>query len=159
MHHITVYNYPIAYPACTQQVPDCGTINGIGRYVGGPSVTRARVNVIQGKRYRLRVVNISAYGSFTFSIENHPITIIEVSACLQNCLVISPNYDYCSRLTALAMSPRQLTDSRYSSDSDTPSWSTPTSLSGTTGFAHLWISSITVTMTIVSHRRSHPFLC
>ncbi|KAJ2930965.1 hypothetical protein H1R20_g6128, partial [Candolleomyces eurysporus] len=61
-----------------EPVPDSGTINGIGRYVGGPSVTRARVNVVQGKKYRLRIVNISAYGSFEFSIENHPITIIEV---------------------------------------------------------------------------------
>ncbi|KAJ2928522.1 hypothetical protein H1R20_g8580, partial [Candolleomyces eurysporus] len=61
-----------------EPVPDSGTINGIGRYVGGPAVTRARVNVVQGKKYRLRIVNISAYGSFEFSIENHSFTIIEV---------------------------------------------------------------------------------
>ncbi|PPQ70228.1 hypothetical protein CVT24_013086 [Panaeolus cyanescens] len=61
-----------------EPVPDSGLINGAGRYVGGPNAQRARVNVIAGKRYRFRVVNISAYAAFRFSIENHPLTIIEV---------------------------------------------------------------------------------
>ena len=60
-------------------MPDSGTINGIGRYVGGPVVARPRINVVKGKRYRLRVINISAYASFTFGIEGHRLTIIEVS--------------------------------------------------------------------------------
>nr|DAA04522.1 TPA_exp: laccase 17 [Coprinopsis cinerea okayama7\ len=61
-----------------EPVPDCGTINGVGRYVRGPRLPWSRINVVRGKRYRLRVINISAYGSFEFSIENHPVTIIEV---------------------------------------------------------------------------------
>ncbi|KAG2008141.1 laccase 3 [Coprinopsis cinerea AmutBmut pab1-1] len=61
-----------------EPVPDSGTINGVGRYRGGPAIPWARVNVVQGKRYRLRVINNSAYGSFEFSIENHDLTIIEV---------------------------------------------------------------------------------
>ncbi|CAA7270037.1 unnamed protein product [Cyclocybe aegerita] len=61
-----------------EPVPDCGTINGVGRYVGGPAVPRARINVVQGQRYRFRVVNLSAYGQFTFSIEGHSLTVIEV---------------------------------------------------------------------------------
>ncbi|KAF6755667.1 laccase 16 [Ephemerocybe angulata] len=61
-----------------EPIPDSGTINGRGRYIGGPTVQRTRVNVVQGKKYRLRVVNISAYSGFTFSIEGHSLTIIEV---------------------------------------------------------------------------------
>nr|BAU94254.1 laccase [Pholiota microspora] len=61
-----------------EPIPDSGLINGIGRFVGGPQVVRARVNVEQGKRYRFRVVNISAYAAFRFSIEGHDLTIIEV---------------------------------------------------------------------------------
>ncbi|KAF6756493.1 Cupredoxin [Ephemerocybe angulata] len=57
-----------------EPVPDSGTINGRGRYIGGPTVQRTRVNVVQGKKYRLRVVNISAYSGFTFSIEGHSLT-------------------------------------------------------------------------------------
>lgn len=58
------------------RVPDSGLINGKGRYVGGPTVKRSVINVTKGKRYRLRVINISAIGSYTFSIEGHSMTII-----------------------------------------------------------------------------------
>ncbi|KAF5327067.1 hypothetical protein D9619_004662 [Psilocybe cf. subviscida] len=61
-----------------EPIPDTGLINGVGRYNGGPQVVRARINVQSGKRYRFRVINISAYAAFRFSIENHPLTIIEV---------------------------------------------------------------------------------
>ncbi|KAG5634996.1 hypothetical protein H0H81_012779 [Sphagnurus paluster] len=61
-----------------EPIPDSGLINGIGRYKGGPAVTRARVNVVAGKRYRFRVINTSAYAGYEFSIEGHRLTIIEV---------------------------------------------------------------------------------
>ncbi|KAJ7075749.1 laccase [Mycena belliarum] len=60
-----------------EPVPDSGLINGIGRYVGGPEVPWAVVNVEAGKRYRLRVVNIAAYAGFTFSIDGHSFDVIE----------------------------------------------------------------------------------
>ncbi|KAH9953172.1 laccase [Russula dissimulans] len=54
-------------------------INGQGRYPGGPSnVPLAVVNVVQGKRYRFRLVSISCDPSWTFSIDNHNMTVIEV---------------------------------------------------------------------------------
>lgn len=71
-------NYSFKAKKKLEQVPDAGLINGIGRYNKGPQVVRARVNVQSGKRYRFRVINISAYASFRFSIEGHPLTIIEV---------------------------------------------------------------------------------
>ncbi|KAF8155412.1 laccase 17 [Crassisporium funariophilum] len=61
-----------------EPIPDCGTINGVGRYIGGPSVARPRVNVVAGQRYRFRVINTSAYSGFRFSIEGHTLTVIEV---------------------------------------------------------------------------------
>lgn len=71
-------------------------INGKGRYLGGPEVPFAIVNVIHGKRsvpglalelkishrcynsYRFRLVSISCDPSFLFSIDNHTMTVIEV---------------------------------------------------------------------------------
>ncbi|KAI0294017.1 laccase T2 copper depleted [Multifurca ochricompacta] len=53
-------------------------INGQGRYAGGPSAPLAVVNVVRGKRYRLRLVSISCDPNFTFSIDGHQLTIIEV---------------------------------------------------------------------------------
>ncbi|KAH9963709.1 laccase [Lactifluus volemus] len=53
-------------------------INGKGRYIGGPSVPLAVVNVIRNRRYRLRIVSISCDPAFNFSIDGHQLTIIEV---------------------------------------------------------------------------------
>jgi iron transport multicopper oxidase len=73
-------------------------INGKGRYIGGPSVPLAVVNVRQrsrsvlrfnivpnekltygnNNRYRLRIVSISCNPAFDFSIDGHQLTIIEV---------------------------------------------------------------------------------
>lgn len=61
-----------------EPVPDSGLINGVGRYNNGPTnIARAVVNVVQGQRYRLRVINISGFAQFQFSIEGHRMTIIE----------------------------------------------------------------------------------
>ncbi|KIK53297.1 hypothetical protein GYMLUDRAFT_250550 [Collybiopsis luxurians FD-317 M1] len=58
-------------------VSDSGTFNGVGRYNGGPEVPWPVVNVVQGKRYRFRIINQSARNVFTMSIDNHNLTIIE----------------------------------------------------------------------------------
>ena len=53
-------------------------INGLGRYVGGPSTPLSVVNVQPGLRYRFRVVAMSCDSSFNFTIDGHRMTIIEV---------------------------------------------------------------------------------
>ncbi|THU81230.1 laccase [Dendrothele bispora CBS 962.96] len=60
-----------------EPIPDSGLINGVGRFKGGPQVPWARINVEHGKRYRFRIINISAYALFTFSIDQHKLTVIE----------------------------------------------------------------------------------
>ncbi|KAG9119655.1 laccase, partial [Ceratobasidium sp. 392] len=74
--------------ALTAPVPDSALINGAGRYVGGPAVKRAVLNVTAGKKYRFRVINISAIGSYTFSIEGHSLTIIEADGIPHEPLVV-----------------------------------------------------------------------
>ncbi|THU81232.1 laccase [Dendrothele bispora CBS 962.96] len=64
-------------PPFHEPIPDSGLINGVGRYVGGPQVPWARINVEAGKRYRFRVINIAGYAAFTFSIDQHALTVIE----------------------------------------------------------------------------------
>ncbi|KAF5384016.1 hypothetical protein D9757_006916 [Collybiopsis confluens] len=58
-------------------VSDSGTFNGIGRFQGGPEVPFHVVNVVQGKRYRFRIINTSARNVFTISVDSHNLTIIE----------------------------------------------------------------------------------
>ncbi|GJJ09803.1 hypothetical protein Clacol_004027 [Clathrus columnatus] len=77
-YHTTAFNLENAWFAGgPEPVPDSGLINGAGRFTGGPDVTLTRVNVTQGKRYRLRLVSLSAEGFFNVSIQNHRMTVIE----------------------------------------------------------------------------------
>ncbi|KAF8169811.1 yellow laccase [Pholiota molesta] len=57
---------------------DATLINGIGRYVGGPTVPLTVITVLPNKRYRFRLVSLSCDPFFNFSIDGHSFTIIEV---------------------------------------------------------------------------------
>ncbi|RXW21108.1 hypothetical protein EST38_g4718 [Candolleomyces aberdarensis] len=56
---------------------DATLINGQGRYPGGPQVDLAVLNVVQGKRYRFRIISMSCDPNYIFSIDGHELTIIE----------------------------------------------------------------------------------
>ncbi|KAG6872865.1 hypothetical protein C0995_005853 [Termitomyces sp. Mi166 len=57
---------------------DTTLINGLGRTCNGNATQLSVVNVVQGKRYRFRIVSISCDPNFIFSIDGHNMTIIEV---------------------------------------------------------------------------------
>ncbi|KAG2153311.1 laccase 1 CVT, partial [Suillus clintonianus] len=64
-------------------------INGLGRYAGGPTDTElAVVNVEYGKRYRLRIIGMSCFPNFMFSIDGHDMTVIEVDGHLTEPLLV-----------------------------------------------------------------------
>nr|AFN10626.1 laccase 1 [Hypsizygus marmoreus] len=58
--------------------PDATLINGLGRFVGGAASPLAVISVVSGKRYRFRLVSMSCDPNYTFSIDGHTMTIIEV---------------------------------------------------------------------------------
>ncbi len=53
-------------------------INGRGRYAGGPTVPLSLIRVLWGVKYRFRLVSLSCDPNYTFSIDGHKMTIIEV---------------------------------------------------------------------------------
>jgi FtsP/CotA-like multicopper oxidase with cupredoxin domain len=57
--------------------PNATTINGKGRYSGGPKTPLSVVNVEQGKRYRFRIIGASCDAWHNFTIDGHRMTIIE----------------------------------------------------------------------------------
>ncbi|KAF7300988.1 Laccase 17 [Mycena indigotica] len=59
-------------------VPASGLFNGVGRFIGGPAIPWAVVTVEQGKRYRFRVIDISAFSAYTVSVDQHLMSIIEI---------------------------------------------------------------------------------
>ncbi|CAG8693549.1 9091_t:CDS:2, partial [Gigaspora margarita] len=70
-------------------VPDSGEISGLGQYdckaapknsTCNPNNKIATYVVKKGKKYRFRIINTSALVHYILSIDNHPLTIIEVDA-------------------------------------------------------------------------------
>jgi Multicopper oxidase len=47
----------------TEPTPNSALVNGVGRFPGGPAVPWARINVEYGKRYRFRLIGLSAAGT------------------------------------------------------------------------------------------------
>jgi len=69
-----------------EPIPDSGLINGRGRYncANAPAGSQcnsnsplSNFNFVPGRRYRLRLINTSAFAAFKFSIDGHRLTIIE----------------------------------------------------------------------------------
>ncbi|KAJ7041325.1 Cu-oxidase-domain-containing protein [Mycena alexandri] len=91
----------------TQIIPvsDSGLFNARGRYNSGPEVEYAAVSVVKGKRYRFRLINMSARANFVVSIDNHTMTIIEADGVATepnevNILTIYPGQRYSFVVTA-----------------------------------------------------------
>ncbi|KAH9910749.1 laccase hybrid [Epithele typhae] len=61
---------------------DATLINGLGRTTSteGASANLTVITVTQGKRYRFRLVSLSCDPNYTFSIDGHNMTVIEVDA-------------------------------------------------------------------------------
>ncbi|CAG8494695.1 162_t:CDS:2 [Acaulospora morrowiae] len=68
-------------------VPDAGLISGKGQYNCSAAPQGSKCNstktpaiykVVKDKKYRFRIINTSGAAFFFFSIDNHPLTIIEV---------------------------------------------------------------------------------
>ncbi|KAG7093231.1 hypothetical protein E1B28_006917 [Marasmius oreades] len=76
----------LAFFAAHDMIPvaDTGLINGVGRFNGGPAIPFAVVNVVQHRRYRLRIINESARAAYNFSIDSHNFTIIETDGVNTN---------------------------------------------------------------------------
>ena len=70
-----------------EPIPDTGLINGINTF-NCSSITghddacmgtgqRATFQVEPGKKYRIRVINTATFANFRFSVDEHPLTVIE----------------------------------------------------------------------------------
>lgn len=74
------YHVPAPSALVIDQVPPASVttlINGKGRYTYSPSIPLAVINVEKGKRYRFRLIAMACDPNFTFSIDNHFMTVIE----------------------------------------------------------------------------------
>jgi FtsP/CotA-like multicopper oxidase with cupredoxin domain len=61
---------------------DCASYDDDSGYDCQDNSTQATFAVTQGKRYRLRLINVGAFGEFQFSNDNHTLTVIEADSTL-----------------------------------------------------------------------------
>ena len=59
------------------RIADSVLVNGLGQYLTGPDSPLSVINVVQGTRYRFRLVNIACEPSYLFLIDGHNMTVIE----------------------------------------------------------------------------------
>ncbi|KAJ3484465.1 hypothetical protein NLI96_g5633 [Meripilus lineatus] len=63
-----------------EPVPESGTLNGLGQYGQGGNYFNFTLE--PNKTYRLRLINSGSFASIRFSIDNHPLTVIEAEGTL-----------------------------------------------------------------------------
>ncbi|KAJ8080638.1 laccase, multicopper oxidase, benzenediol:oxygen oxidorectuctase [Marasmius tenuissimus] len=94
-------------------IPDSGLINGRGRYIGGPEVPYAVIQVEAGKRYRFRLIQISCRPFMTFSIDNHNITVMELDG-VEHDPVTAQNIDiYVAQRASVIVNANQPVDNYW----------------------------------------------
>ncbi|KAG1852027.1 laccase [Suillus tomentosus] len=100
------YNLPS--PLVQRQVTaDSVLINGVGRYDGGPDVPLAVINVLPGKRYRFRLLNMACKPNYIFSIDSHNLTIIEVDGQYVEPLVVDSIQIYAAQRYSFILETNQ----------------------------------------------------
>ncbi|KAI1790621.1 laccase [Ganoderma leucocontextum] len=93
--------------------PDSVLINGLGRYAGGDSTELAVISVTQGKRYRFRLISMSCDPNFTFSIDGHNMTIIEVDAINHEPLAVDSIQIFAGQRYSFVLTANQAIDNYW----------------------------------------------
>ncbi|KIJ23523.1 multicopper oxidase [Sphaerobolus stellatus SS14] len=66
-----------------EPVPDAGTLNGAGQYFAtGTGGSYYSFTVTRGQTYRIRLINTGSFASIRFSVDSHPLTLIEADGTL-----------------------------------------------------------------------------
>ncbi|GJE96101.1 multicopper oxidase [Phanerochaete sordida] len=78
---------PVGGEAGDEPVPDSGALNGLGQYHGLGSYFN--FNLKPNKSYRLRLIHTGSLADIRFSVDHHPLTVIEADGTLTAPTVVS----------------------------------------------------------------------
>ncbi|KAG6827038.1 laccase [Tricholoma furcatifolium] len=87
--------------------PDATLINGLGRALDGDATALSVINVVQGKRYRFRIVSMSCDPNYIFSIDGHNMTIIEVDGVNHEPLLVDSIQIYAAQRYSVVVTANQ----------------------------------------------------
>ncbi|KDQ59157.1 laccase [Jaapia argillacea MUCL 33604] len=88
-------------------------INGKGRYSTGPKTNLSVISIEPGKRYRFRLVSLSCDPNFTFSIDGHNLTIIEVDGVNHEPLTVDQITIYAGQRYSFILEANQPVDNYW----------------------------------------------
>ncbi|KAJ6573232.1 laccase [Mycena sp. CBHHK59/15] len=88
-------------------------INGLGRYAGGPTSQLAVISVTAGVRYRFRLVSLSCDPNFTFTIDGHTMTIIEVDSVNHEPLTVDSIQIFAGQRYSFVLTANQAVDNYW----------------------------------------------
>ncbi|KAJ7616061.1 laccase [Roridomyces roridus] len=100
-------------------------INGLGRFAGGPTSQLTVISVTQGQRYRMRMINTACDPNFTFTIDGHTMTIIEVDSVNVEPLTVDSIQIFAGQRYSFVLTADQAVDNY---------WIRTVANGGTTGF-------------------------
>ncbi|KAF7364323.1 Laccase I [Mycena sanguinolenta] len=106
------YHYPSPQHP-TIPVFNSTLINGRGRYPGGPLTDLAVINVVQGKRYRFRLISMSCDPNWIFSIANHQLNIIEVDGVAHQPVTVNSIQIFAGQRYSFVLSASQSVDNYW----------------------------------------------
>lgn len=78
---------PIGGSAGDEPVPDSGALNGLGQYHGLGNYFNFTLQ--PNKTYRLRLIHTGSLADIRFSVDNHPLTVIEADGTLTEPTVVA----------------------------------------------------------------------
>ncbi|KAG1759871.1 laccase [Suillus placidus] len=88
-------------------------INGHGRYAGGHKSKLAVIKVRPGKRYRLRLIQMSCDSNVLFSIDGHNLTVIEADGLLTEPLLVDQLQIFAGQRYSVILSADQPVDNYW----------------------------------------------
>ncbi|KAI0362952.1 laccase [Pilatotrama ljubarskyi] len=88
-------------------------INGLGRSTSTPTAELAVINVQRGKRYRFRLVSLSCDPNYTFSIDGHNMTIIEVDGVNSKPLTVDSIQIFAAQRYSFVLNANQPVDNYW----------------------------------------------
>ncbi|KAJ7784108.1 laccase 1 precursor [Mycena metata] len=83
------------------------TINGKGRFAGGPASPLSVITVVPGLRYRFRLISMSCEPNFVFSIDGHTMTVIEADGVSTQPLVVDSIQIYAGQRYSFVLTANQ----------------------------------------------------
>jgi iron transport multicopper oxidase len=93
--------------------PNSTLINGLGRYADDPTSALSVIIVEASKRYRFRLIALSCDPNFTFSIDNHTMTIIEADSINTQPLEVDSLVIYAGQRYSIVVSASQAADNYW----------------------------------------------